>query len=38
MLVSVVGTLKASWFVEIYWNWNGSLANEKEAVLGLCFH
>jgi hypothetical protein len=27
---------KASWLVEIYWNWNGtSSANEKGAVLGL---
>jgi hypothetical protein len=26
---------KASWLVEIYWNWNGNSANEKGAVLGL---
>jgi hypothetical protein len=26
---------KVSWLVEIYWNRNGSSANEKGAVLGL---
>jgi hypothetical protein len=29
---------KASWLVEIHWNWNGSSANEKGAVLGLWVH